>query len=165
MMDQFHLAQINIARMMFAPEASEMKGFYGALDKVNALADRADGFVWRLQGDGGDATDFRFDGVGAEDLLINMSVWQSVESLRAYIYQTVHANIMARREKWFAHMDKPNLALWWVKAGHIPTLAEAQNALRLLEINGPTAAAFTFDCIFDDQGQRLTLPPIQKLCA
>ncbi len=164
-MSACHLAQVNVARMMYGPDDERMKGFYGALDKVNALADRADGFVWRLQDDQGDATAFRFAGAGADDLLINMSVWENIDALRRYIYQSVHAKVMARREEWFAPMGAPHLALWWIPAGTLPTLEDAQKALHALEEDGPTARAFTFDALYDASGKAITLPPIEALCA
>jgi Domain of unknown function (DUF3291) len=164
-MGDYHLAQVNVARMMYRADDERMKGFYAALDKVNALADRAEGFVWRLQDDLGDATTFRFAGAGADDLLINMSVWKNIDALRQYIYQSVHAKVMARRKQWFAPMGAPNLALWWIPVGTLPTLDEAQQALNALEEGGPTAKAFTFAAVFDVNGKAITLPPIQALCA
>ena len=165
MVAKFHLAQVNVARMKYSPDDARMKSFYAALDKVNALADRTEGFVWRLQDDGGDATTFRFDGAGAEDLLINMSVWENITALRRYIYQSVHARVMARREKWFAPMGAPNLALWWVPAGTLPDLSDAQKALEQLERHGPTAQAFNFHRLYDAAGKPVALPPIEALCA
>ena len=113
-----------------------------SLDPINALADAAPGFVWRLQTDAGNATD-----VHAFDdplLLLNMSVWESIESLRAFTYTTAHTGVLRRRGEWFHKLAEAHLVLWWIPAGHIPTTAEAIGRLETLRRDGPTPAAFTF---------------------
>jgi hypothetical protein len=138
-----HLAQVNIARLLAPLESDQLKGFVDALDPVNALADKAPGFVWRLQTEEGDATALR--PFGHDDmLLINMSVWESVETLREFVYKADHRDIMVQRRQWFEHMKDTYLALWWVPAGHEPTVEEAKERLSLLAENGPTPEAFTF---------------------
>jgi hypothetical protein len=117
-----------------------------ALDRINALADRHAGFVWRLQTDEGNATAIRaFDD---DRLIINMSVWESLEELSDFVYRSGHIEVLRRRREWFAPI-KPHTALWWVPAGHIPSLAEAEARLGLLREHGPTPAAFTFTSPFD----------------
>ena len=118
-----------------------MADFANGLDRINALAEASDGFVWRLVGDGNDATTLRPFG---EDMLINMSVWRSLEALRAFVYKTDHRFFLARRTEWFLPMMTPLMALWWVPAGHVPTPDEAGAKLALLEKHGPTEAAFSF---------------------
>jgi Domain of unknown function (DUF3291) len=134
-MTGYHLAQINIGRFRRPVDHPANAEFMNALDAVNAIADASDGFIWRLVGDGNNATDVE---VVANDplLLANMSLWRDVEALGAFVYrQSDHVTYMRRRKEWFEAMDVFQ-ALWWVPAGHIPTA--------LLTANGPTSVAFTF---------------------
>jgi uncharacterized protein DUF3291 len=138
----WHLAQLNIGRMVAPTSAPEVADFMAALDPINALAEAAPGFVWRLQTDAGNATDIHaFDD---ELLLLNMSVWVSIEALRAFTYTTAHTDVLRRRREWFERLDVAHLVLWWVPAGHIPTIGEALDRLETLRARGPTGAAFTF---------------------
>ncbi len=107
-----HFAQIDVAKIVHDVDGPQMADFVAALKNINVLADRSPGFVWRLIGDGGDATDVRFG--DESDLLINMSLWADIESLRAFVSKTAHAAVMARRGKWFPALGRPYLALWWV---------------------------------------------------
>ena len=137
-----HLAQLNIARLRAPLDSPELADFVAALDPVNALADAAPGFVWRLQTDDGDATSIRaFDD---DMLIVNMSVWESLDALRAYVYGSEHRAVMARRRQWFERMAEAYVVLWWVPAGHVPTVEEAKERLEALRREGPTADAFTF---------------------
>jgi len=146
-MTEFHLAQINIARLK-APQGDPGNAFFfDNLDRINAVADRSAGFVWRLQDESGAAT-----GINAFNdplLIINMSVWESIEALKAFAFDTVHRKIFERRAEFFAPLDGPHAALWWVKAGDTPTVEDAKAKLELLEQNGPTSTAFTFAARFD----------------
>jgi len=138
----WHLAQLNIARAIAPLDAPPLADFVAALDRVNALAEASDGFVWRLIGDGGDATSVRVD--GDPDVIVNLTVWQSVEALFDFTYKSGHIEIMRRRREWFEAAAAPYLVLWWVPAGHVPTLDEALARLAHLRGHGPTAHAFTF---------------------
>ena len=137
-----HLAQINIARMVAPLDSPVMHDFVANLDRINALAEAAPGFIWRLKGDGNDATSLR----PYEDdrIIVNMSVWESIETLHQYAYYSGHVEIFRRRAEWFEKMTAPAVALWWIPAGHIPTVAEAKTKLDLLEKYGATPLAFTF---------------------
>lgn len=138
----FHLAQVNIALPRAPLDSAVMAEFVAALEPVNALADVSPGFVWRLKAGDGNATSIRaFDD---ERLIVNLTVWQSLEALRAYALAGGHAAVMRRRREWFERMTDAYVALWWVPAGHIPTLAEAEERLAHLRRRGPTARAFTF---------------------
>lgn len=139
---RFHLAQVNIARMRAPLDDPLMEGFRSQLQRINAIADRSPGFVWRLQTPDGDATTVR----AFEDdrVLVNMSVWESLEALHQYVYEGPHLGPLRDRREWFLPYDGPTLALWWVHAGHIPTVEEAKEKLDELRRNGPTDAAFTF---------------------
>lgn len=135
-----HLAQLNIARLLEPLESPRLADFVAALDEVNAVADSAPGFVWRLQSESGNATDIRPWG---DDVIVNMSVWESVEALRAYVYDPAHAAVLRRRRDWFSALGAPHLVLWWLPVGHLPDLDEAHARLELLERVGPSVEAFT----------------------
>ena len=138
----FHLAQVNIARPLEPLDSELLAEFVASLDSVNSVADGTPGFVWRLQGEDGNATSvlvFEDDG-----LIVNMSVWESIAALRAFVYSTpAHLAVMKRRREWFERMEV-HMALWWVPAGHLPTVAEAEERLTLLSAIGPSPDAFTF---------------------
>jgi hypothetical protein len=144
-MSSYQLAQINIARLKAPLDSPELKDFVDNLDRINALAEGSDGFVWRLVGDGNDATSLRPFG---DDVIVNMSVWRDVAALKAFAYQSAHAPIMRRRREWFTRMAEAYLVLWWVPAGHRPTPAEAAARLEQLRKHGPTPAAFNFGAAF-----------------
>ena len=137
-----HLAQVNIALPREPLELPLLAEFVAALEGVNALADRSPGFVWRLQTDDGDATGIR--AFGDDRLIVNMSVWESLEALRAFVYSGDHLAVMRRRRQWFERMGEVFLALWWVSIGHIPSVSEAEERLEHLREHGPTPYAFTF---------------------
>jgi hypothetical protein len=137
-----HLAQVNLATLRAPLDDPELAGFVAQLEPVNALADAFPGFVWRLQTEDGDATAIRpFDD---DRIMVNLSVWASLESLRDFVYASRHLDVLRRRREWFHRMADPFLALWWVPAGTIPTVAQAKDRLELLARQGPTPAAFTF---------------------
>ena len=144
---QYQLAQVNIAQAKDEMDTETMSGFVDRLDEINAVAEASDGFVWRLQSDdGGDATSIRvFDD---SLLLVNMSVWDDVESLRNYVYKSLHVELVRDREAWFDKISAMHQALWWVPKGHIPSTQEAKNKLEILRENGPTQEAFTFGKAF-----------------
>jgi hypothetical protein len=146
-MPDHHIAQVNIGRIKGPMDSELMRGFASRLDEINALADGAPGFVWRLQDAGGNATDLR-PFAGDDTLLINMSVWETLESLRHYTYRTAHAELLRDRHLWFEKLAGVYVVLWWVPAGHIPTVEEAKGRLAHLEAHGPTAYAFTFQKVF-----------------
>ena len=137
------LAQVNIALPLAPLDAPLLAEFMAALEPVNAAADAAPGFVWRLQTDGGDATGVR--GFSDDRIVVNMSVWTSLEALRAFVYaDRRHLEVMRRRREWFARHAEAFQVLWWVPDGHRPTVTEAEERLTLLRAFGPTPDAFTF---------------------
>ncbi len=117
------------------------------LDEINALADAAPGFVWRLQSDAGNATDIKL----TEDplFIVNLSVWESIEALSDFAYKSAHAPIMAQRRNWFEAPREAYLTMWWVPAGTVPTPEEALDRLAAYRRNGPTAEAFDFKTTFE----------------
>jgi heme-degrading monooxygenase HmoA len=146
----FHLAQVNIARMNAPLESPEMAGFVARIDELNALADGSPGFVWRLESGAGNATYLRpYDD---DRILFNLSVWKSVEDLRAFVYQSLHAQVMRQRHQWFGKFNASYLALWWIRAGELPSIDEAKARLALVEREGPTSRAFTFKRLFAPEG-------------
>src|SRR5262245_13485290 len=141
----YELAQLNIAVMKEPLDSPVMADFVANLDRINAIAESSPGFVWRLKTDDGNATALRPLG---EQTLVNMSVWRDVASLNDYVYKSAHTQIMRRRKEWFGRMAEASLVMWWVPAGHRPTIAEAIARLEALRKNGPTPEAFHFGAAF-----------------
>jgi hypothetical protein len=140
---QWHLAQVNVGRLRAPVDDPVIADFVAGLDRVNALADLAPGFVWRLQTEDGNATAIR--PVEEDELLaINMSVWESVEALAEFVYRSEHMSFMRRRRDWFAPYATSFLALWWIPVGTIQTVPEAMARIAQLDRHGPTPAACTF---------------------
>jgi hypothetical protein len=141
-MAQYWLAQCNIGRLLAPLDSPQLAGFVGALEPINALADAAPGFVWRLQTEDGDATAIRaFD----DDMLImNMSVWQSLDALGEFVYRSAHRDVMRDRREWFEKPVDAYMVLWWIPAGMSPTVEDAKARLELLREHGPSPKAFTF---------------------
>lgn len=141
-MAQWHLAQLNLARAVAPLDSPELAEFVGALARINALADSAPGFVWRLAGENAAAP----AAVATDDprLLLNMSIWTSPEALFDYVYKSAHSEVMVKRRQWFEKPAQAHQVLWWVPAGYVPTLAEGLERLEQLRREGPTASAFTF---------------------
>jgi hypothetical protein len=144
---QYNIAQINIGRMVGVNiDDPVMKEFVDQLDEINALAENTEGFVWRLKSDGGNAT--AFNPYNDDRIIVNFSVWQTIEQLKNYVYRSAHTNVMRDRKKWFEKFGKPYYVLWYVPAGYIPPLQEAVERLEHLQANGCTAYAFDFGNIF-----------------
>src|SRR5262245_60871172 len=143
-MSRFELAQMNVARLRAPLDSPQLADFINALDRINAIADRAPGFAWRLQDESGNATTLQPMG---EDIIVNMSVWKDAKSLQAFVYRSDHAGVMRRRREWFEKMDL-YMVLWWVPAGHRPSPEEGVERLTLLRSRGPGAEAFTFGNLF-----------------
>lgn len=141
-MNIYHLAQINIARAKAPLDSPVMKGFVDRLDEINSLAESSSGFIWRLQTDEGDATAIQaFDD---PKVIVNMSVWESINQLKAFVYKSIHTELLQQKNEWFDKSRTPHQVLWWIPAGHIPTVEEGKTKLELLVKNGSTEQAFTF---------------------
>ena len=162
------LAQVNIGRLVAPLDSPRLADFVAGLDPVNAVADGAPGFIWRLQTEDGNATAIRVfdeDAVGAAGgILVNMSVWESVEALAAFVYGPAHIAVLRRRREWFERMKDAYTALWWVPRGHIPTTREAEERIKHLRAHGPTPHAFTLREHFPppDSGDVRPLPSPQE---
>jgi Domain of unknown function (DUF3291) len=150
------LAQVNIGRLVAPLDSPRLADFVAGLDPVNAVADAAPGFVWRLQTEDGDATAiraFEHDAEGADGgILINMSVWESVETLAAFVYGDAHRAVLRRRREWFEQLRDIYAAAWWIPRGHIPTVTEAEERVKHLRRHGPTPYAFTLKVHFPPPG-------------
>lgn len=141
-MTQYHIAQINIAQAKAPMDSETMKGFVDRLDEINALADKSPGFIWRLQTEAGDATAIQsFDN---PLLIVNMSVWESLEALKNYVYKSDHVELIRDRSAWFNKMIDMHQALWWIPADHIPSVDEGKEKLDYLQKHGLSKTAFTF---------------------
>ena len=150
MAHRWQLAQINVATALFPPDDERIQGFYAELERINRLADESPGFVWRLQSESGNATDID---IGDDPLLLaNMSVWSDVQSLFDFAYKTAHTKVMAQRRQWFQRPEGAYQVLWWVPAGHIPTIEEGLSRLDELRANGATPRAFTFKASYPPPG-------------
>ena len=151
---EYRIAQVNIGRIRAPLDDPLMAGFVARLDEINALADNSPGFVWRLQTPEGNATYLRpYDD---DRILVNMSVWETVEALKHYVYQTAHSELLRQRDRWFERLSAVYVALWWVPASHLPGVDEAKKRLAYLDAHGPTPFAFTFKSLFppDDKFQQ-----------
>ena len=142
MANRWHLAQINIGRLVAPHGDPRVQPFFDALDRVNELAESSPGFVWRLKGEGNNATDIQ---ATADPLLIpNMSVWEDAESLYQVVYRSAHTEVMIRRREFFERFEGAFQALWWVPVGTLPTVNDGLSRLWHIDRFGPTGHAFTF---------------------
>jgi hypothetical protein len=159
----YHLAQVNISRLLAPLDSDLLSDFVAHLEPVNALADTAPGFVWRLQTEDGDATAIRvFDDA---ELIVNLTVWTDLQSLGDFVYGQAHAAIMRGRRKWFERPAEAMTALWWVPAGTVPTPRDAEHRLRLLRRLGPTPDAFTMRTPFPPRGPGdVLVVPDERTC-
>jgi hypothetical protein len=143
---RYELAQINVGRLTAPLDDPVLANFVAALDPINAVADRAAGFVWRLQTEDGNATSiqaFVWDAGDSSGVIVNMSVWTDIEHLAAFVYGEMHRQILRRRREWFQPMTEAFTACWWVPAGERPTTDDAEDRIRHLRSHGPTPRAFT----------------------
>lgn len=141
-MSTYHIAQVNIVRALYPLDDPRIAEFMDNLVRINELGKQTPGFVWILEGSDGTATSIHM----YEDpsILVNMTVWESIEALFQYTYYSAHTDFFRRRHEWFHASTTPSLALWWVPAGHTPTLEEARERLEILTERGATPLAFTF---------------------
>src|SRR5579864_7916125 len=150
MPSRFHLAQVNIAQLRAPLDTPLLADFVALLQPINAVADHSPGFVWRLQTEDGDATAVRaFDDAR---IIVNMSVWESIDAWANFVYRSGHADVMKRRREWFDRIAEAYQCMWWIPVGHIPTVAEAEERLAHLRRYGPTPFAFTHRARFEPEG-------------
>jgi hypothetical protein len=159
-MSGFHIAQLNVGRSVAPLDDPIMAGFMERLADINALGERSPGYVWRLQSEAGDATSIR--AYDDPRMIVNLTVWESIEDLIAFAYRSGHLEVLRRRREWFEQLEGPSLVLWWLPAGELPTVAEARRRLDLLAARGPTADAFTFKVRFDPPDAVASLPSVDQ---
>ena len=147
-MSESVIAQLNIAALKAPIDSPQLEDFVANLDRINSLAENSPGYIWRLKTDEGNATSIGGFGDG---YIVNLSVWKDIESLKSYVYESAHIEIMRRRKEWFEHMKEAYSVLWWVAAKHRPTVEEAKAKLTHLRQYGPTANAFTFKRHFENK--------------
>lgn len=146
-MPAYQLAQVNVARLLAPLDSEQLTDFVANLDPINALAEQSPGFVWRLKKEEGDGTTIQaFDD---SMIIVNLSVWETVDALKIFTYDSAHVAMMKRRREWFSRFQTSYMVLWWIEKGHIPTPQEARQRLEMLDEHGPTALAFTFRVLFD----------------
>jgi len=150
-MTEYHIAQINIGRILAPIDDPLMVDFVSQLPPINALADASPGFVWRLQTESGDATSIRV--YEDEMVAINMSVWESVDALREYVYKSAHHAVLRDRKRWFEKFNGPYYALWWVPTGHLPSTQEGRERLEYLREHGDSEYAFSFQHVFPEPAE------------
>lgn len=149
----FHLAQINIGRLVAPIDSPQIAEFVAQLAPINALADATPGFVWRLQSESGNATDVVYN--DDPRMIVNMSLWESFEALREYTYKSKHVEVFRDRAKWFEKLDKPHYCLWWVSAGHIPTVAQGRERMEHYQAHGSTPFSFWFSKPFPQPSEEV----------
>ena len=143
-----HLAQLNIADAKYPLESTEMSDFVNNLEPINAIAESSEGFIWRLKDDSGNATDI--NPTNNPNLLVNMSVWKNVESLKNFMFRTHHIDFLKRKKEWFNSVAEDTYVLWWIEEDKMPTVDEAFERLAHLRENGDTPYAFTFKSNFTE---------------
>ena len=135
-----HLAQLNVARALDDLDSARLADFISALDRVNAVAERSPGFVWRLQDPVGNATSIKV--TDDARFIVNMSVWETPAHLEHFVWNTIHKRVYDKKSKWFEAMQTPHLVMWWVPVGHLPSVDEAMAKLAHLTAHGDSDLAF-----------------------
>lgn len=140
-MSDSQLAQLNLAVLRAPLDARMMAEFVMLLDPINALADRAPGFVWRHRASGSDVAVCRRQ--GRDELILNLSVWEDIESLRTFTYTGAHLHVMRRRKAWLQRISEVSVVLWWIPPTERPTIEEGLERLEQLRREGPSPSAFS----------------------
>lgn len=138
----YHLAQVNIGKLLHPMDHPQIAEFANNLDRINQLAEQSPGFVWRLKDETGNATSLQH--FPDPLMIVNMSVWESAEDLKNFVYRSDHIHIYLKRADWFAPHESAYMAMWWIPAGHIPTVGEAKERLDYLNLHGESEYVFTF---------------------
>jgi len=141
-----HLAQLNIAKAKYPIDSPQLQEFVDNLVPVNEIADKSEGFIWRLQDDSGDATNIQ--AFSDPNIIVNMSTWTSTDALKNFMFRTHHRDFLRRKSEWFENIPQDSYVLWWVPQGHMPTIAEGLQRLEYLRENTDSPYAFTFKSNF-----------------
>lgn len=142
-----HLAQLNIARPKFPIDSIGMADFVNNLDPINTVAENSPGFIWRLKDDSGNASSIPV--FNDPELIVNMSVWQDIASLKQFMFKTHHIDFLKRKKEWFVPLDSPSYVMWWIEEGHTPSVGEAEERLLHLREHGESDYAFSFKHSFN----------------
>ena len=143
----FHLTQLNIGKLLHPIDHPQIAEFVNNLERVNKIAESSKGFVWRLKDESGNAT-----GIEVFDdplIIVNMSVWKTVEDLKNFAFKSIHVDFMRKRRQWFEKPESEYLVLWWIPKGHFPSAEDAKNKLYYLQQHGESNLAFTFKKLFE----------------
>ena len=159
-MPTFYIAEVNIARLHAPIDHPMIKDFADGLDRINALAENSAGFVWRLKDDAGNATSFK--PYADELIVVNLSVWETVDALFQYVYSSEHVDFFRRRKEWFSKLETPYFAFWWQPAEQMPTLQEGVARLDYFTQHGATPYAFTFKKRFTLEESLAYIPPVTE---
>jgi hypothetical protein len=151
----FQIAEFNISRLKAPLDSPILKEFVDFLEPVNKFAEESPGYIWRLAAPDGQAASYLPPAYEDEMIVTNLTVWKDIDSLKNFVYQTVHTYFLRSRKKWFDQVAEYQVVLWWVKEGHIPTVEEAKQKLTHLQEHGPTVDAFTFQALFESNGKPL----------
>ncbi len=143
----YYLAQINIAKLIEPIDSPLLEDFVGDLDRINKIAEESKGFIWRLEDESGNA--LNVNPLNDPTLIVNMSVWETVEDLKNFVYYSGHIEVFIKRAKWFEKMNTPHMALWWVRKDELPTAEDAKNKLLELENHGESQSSFSFKKLFE----------------
>ena len=153
--NNFHIAEFNISRLKAPLDSPILKEFVDFLEPVNKFAEQSPGYIWRLAASDGQASSYLPPTYEDEMIVTNLTVWKDIDSLKNFVYQTVHTYFLRSRKKWFDQVAEYQVVLWWDKEGYIPTVEEAKEKLTYLQEHGPTSQAFTFQVLFDSDGKPL----------
>lgn len=140
-----YLAELNIARLLAPKDDPKVAPFMNALDTINGIAERSDGYIWRLKDDGGNATNIVFS--DDDQIISNVSVWRDLVSLEHFVWNTLHKTFFERKHEWFEVFGGSYFVMWWVEEGHQPTIEEAREKLAILDKNGASEEAFDWKWI------------------
>lgn len=152
---KYQLAQLNVARMLEPLDHPLMWEFVHFLGPINELAEQQEGFIWRLKDEEGTSATSIETPFTDDMIIVNMSVWESMETLRHFVYKTAHSYFVRQGKQWFERMERPHMVLWWVSEGHEPTPVEAAAKLEALQQNGPTPEAFDWGRPYGPNGEQL----------
>ena len=152
----YHLAELNVGRLLAPPDDPRVAEFMGALDRVNGLGKRMPGFVWMMEGSGEPGTGNTEAKIGGDPQFVsNLTVWETAEALENFVFGTVHRLFYVRRAEWFEVLGKMHFVMWWVPVGHKPSLDEALERLADLQANGDTDRAFGWSYLKAAQGMQI----------
>ncbi len=141
-----HLAAFNTARSLADRDDPIMAEFFANVDRMNSLAERMPGFVWRNKDEGNFS-----QGLAADPLILStLSVWEDAQSLHRYVFNTIHRQFWARRHEWFELFDGPYLVFWNIEPGTKPEMSEGFEKLDLLAKRGPSDEAFNWEYLKED---------------